>query len=106
MAYVSVLFVIGAVLRGVVGIRALVNIGCLVLVIWVCIVARPEGVSCGTALDGWMDESSFLPREGQVVGGVVPLMAVNQPTRGKVGPVLDGRWMDGGVVLPWACRGR
>ena len=79
---------------------------CLVLVIWVCIVARPEGVSCGTALDGWMDESGFLPREGQVVGGVVPLMAVNQPTRGKVGPVLDGRWMDGGVVLPWACRGR
>ena len=203
MAYVSVLFLIGAVLRGVVGIRALVNIGCLVLVIWVCIVARPEGVSCGTALDGrgveyrglgmldlvvtgisvgvrvvvmdslvegvdvvlgmelinqlggtticqnkvrfgglqcsaavevetvpresakggvcsikdkdflgvfngecwtvdgWMDESNFLPREGQVVGRVVPLMAVNQPTRGKVGPVLDCQWMDEGIVLPW-----
>ena len=52
MAYVRVLFVIEAVLRGVVRIRALVNIGCSVVVIWACMDAHPEGVSYGTALDG------------------------------------------------------
>ena len=36
-----------------------------------------------------------------MVGGVVPLMAVNQPTKGKVRPVLDYWWMEEGIFLPF-----
>ena len=42
-------------------------------------------------VDRWIDDGILLPWEGQVVGGVLPLMAVDQPTKGKVRPVLDYR---------------
>ena len=38
----------------------------------------------------WIAEGILVPWEGEV-GGIIPLMAVEQPTKGKVRPVLDFR---------------
>ena len=42
-------------------------------------------------VERWIDEGILLPWDGEVVGGLLPLMAVEQPTKHKVRPVLDYR---------------
>ena len=42
-------------------------------------------------VDQWIDEGILVPWEGPVEQGILPLMAVEQPTKDKVRPVLDYR---------------
>ena len=42
-------------------------------------------------MERWIDEGILLPWEGEEDGGILPLMAVEQPTKNKVRPVLDYR---------------
>ena len=42
-------------------------------------------------VDRWVEEGILIPWKRKVEDGVLPLMAVNQPTKGKVRPVLDFR---------------
>lgn len=42
-------------------------------------------------IERWIDEGIMLPWSGEVEGGILPLMAVEQPTKSKVRPVLDYR---------------
>ena len=44
-------------------------------------------------VDKWIDEGILVPWEGEV-GGCLALMAVEQPTKNKVRPVLDYREMN------------
>lgn len=39
----------------------------------------------------WIEEGILLPWGEDVKGGILPLMAVEQPTKNKVRPVLDYR---------------
>ena len=42
-------------------------------------------------VDKWIDEGVLVPWEKEIEGGVLPLMAVLQPTTDKVRPVFDFR---------------
>lgn len=42
-------------------------------------------------VERWIEEGIMLPWNGKVEGGILPLMAVEQPTKNKVRPVLDYR---------------
>ena len=42
-----------------------------------------------TAVDQWVKEGFLIPWNGSVQNGILPLMAVEQPTKNKVRPVLD-----------------
>ncbi|GAB1598330.1 hypothetical protein Ahia01_000109900, partial [Argonauta hians] len=46
----------------------------------------------------WIQEGILRRWEGQETGGVLPLMAVLQPTKGKVRPVLDFRELNDHVM--------
>ena len=48
-------------------------------------------------IERWIDEGILLPWEGEVEGGILPLMAVEQPTKNKVRPVLDYRELNAHV---------
>eukprot|EP00794_Sanderia_malayensis_P011568 gene11568-12763_t len=41
------------------------------------------------AVDQWIEEGILIPWNGAVENGILPLMAVEQPTKNKVRPVLD-----------------
>ena len=43
------------------------------------------------AVDQWIEEGILMPWNGTVDNGILPLMAVEQPTKSKVRPVLDYR---------------
>ena len=47
-------------------------------------------------LDRWIADGILVPWEGEV-GGIIPLMAVEQPTKGKIRPVLDFRELNESV---------
>lgn len=42
-------------------------------------------------VERWIEEGILLPWDEEVEGGILPLMAVEQPTKNKVRPVLDYR---------------
>ena len=42
-------------------------------------------------IDRWIEEGILMPWEDKVENGILPLMAVEQPTKNKVRPVLDFR---------------
>ena len=44
-----------------------------------------------TAVDQWVKERCLISWNGSVENGILPLMAVEQPTKSKVRPVLDYR---------------
>ena len=48
-------------------------------------------------VERWIDEGILVPREG-VDEGELPLMAVIQPTKNKVRPVMDFRELNGYVM--------
>ena len=48
-------------------------------------------------MDKWIDEGVLVPWEKEVEVGVLPLMAVLQPTKGKVRLVFDFREVNGHV---------
>lgn len=50
-------------------------------------------------VDRWIDEGILMPWGEEVVDGVLPLMAVIQPTKNKVRPVLDFRELNNYVML-------
>ena len=49
------------------------------------------------AVDQWIEESILIPWNGVIENGIVPLMAVEQPTKGKVHPVPDYGELNEGV---------
>ena len=42
-------------------------------------------------IERWIDEGILLPWEGEVERGILPFIAVEQPTKNKIRPVLDYR---------------
>ena len=49
-------------------------------------------------LDRWIDEGILVPWKNEVSTGIIPLMAVEQPTKNKVRPVLDFRELNANVM--------
>ena len=47
-------------------------------------------------MERWIDKGILIPWRGEVKG-VIPLMAVEQPTKNKIRPVLDFRELNESV---------
>ena len=57
-----------------------------------------ERVAFENEVDRWIEEGILVPWKEKVQSGVLPLMAVTQPTKHKVRPVLDFRELNAHVV--------